>query len=337
MALDAVVAVTIVLERATTSHQHREAAADEIAASACGEGVDGMPAASADLLKVHAQVWAAYLDPDGAEPRDEKAQRLRGVTLGRVRDGLVPLSGHLLPDAAGHLQRALDAVLNPARSGPEFVDTLDPEQMEAYDPRTRRQKTHDALVTIVTTAARSGELPTIGGAAPTLVVSVRAEDVASDAGVGHIDGIDEPVPVSVVRQVACGGGAYRVIVGANGRPLALSIADRIFNAHQRKVIALRDGECIIPGCHVPAAWCEIHHVVEASRGGSTSTDNGVLLCWRHHRTLESGGWRIRMRNGIPEVRGPSWWDSSQTWRPVTKSPTRLRDRHSDRMRHLQRT
>jgi hypothetical protein len=97
----------------------------------------------------------------------------------------------------------------------------------------------------------------------------------------------------------------------------------VFTVHQRRAIIARDRECLIPGCHVPASWCEIHHVAEHSRGGPTHTDNGVLICWYHHRTLDSSGWKVRMRNGIPEVRGPCWWDASARWHAVTKAPIRL--------------
>jgi hypothetical protein len=213
-----------------------------------------------------------------------------------------------------------------------FVDTLDPEQGEAYDPRTPAQKRHDAFGTIVNTAARTGALPTIGGAAPTLLVSVRHHDLINNTGVAHIDGINAPVPLTVARHIACTGTIFRTTLDQNGRIEKIEILDRAFNASQRKAITLRDGECIIPGCHVPAAWCEIHHVTEHSRGGPTSTDNGVLLCWHHHRTLDTSGWHIRMTHGIPEVQGPTWWDPSGKWRPATKSPTRIRDQLTTRTR-----
>jgi hypothetical protein len=54
--------------------------------------------------------------------------------------------------------------------------------------------------------------------------------------------------------------------------------------------------------------------------------NGVLLCRFHHRTLDSSGWMVRMNHGIPEVRGPYWWDAKLKWRPVTTSPLRIRER-----------
>ena len=116
-----------------------------------------------------------------------------------------------------------------------------------------------------------------------------------------------------------------------GRIVQLGTLERVFGHHQRRAISLRDGGCVIPGCHVRAEWCEIHHVVEHSRGGPTHTDNGVLLCWHHHRTLETSGWEIRMNQGIPEVRGPSWWDAFRKWRPVTKSPVRMRERVARRI------
>ena len=113
--------------------------------------------------------------------------------------------------------------------------------------------------------------------------------------------------------------------------VSIETLDRVFNHHQRRAITFRDGGCIIPGCHVPPQWCEIHHVEEHSRGGPTHTDNGVLLCWFHHRTIDSGSWSIRMVDGVPHVRGPHWWDAHGRWRPATKSPTRMRDAIARRM------
>lgn len=328
--VDALVAVFAALESAGCDAAARWAADEELAASARGDGVDAIP--SADELRLQASVWAMYLDPDGAEPRDVRALRKRGLTLGACNDGLVPIRGALLPEVAGQLQRIFDSILNPKNdrgsAGPRFSESRpdDPVDPIPPDERTRTQKQHDALASALTIAARSGELPTIGGAAPTLVVSVRSEDLSRGRGFAHVDGCEEPVSLAVARQVACTGAVQRVEVGENGRILALGIADRVFAAPQRKAITLRDGGCVIPGCHVPAAWCEIHHVREAARGGPTHTDNGVLLCWFHHRTIDAGVWKVRMNRGVPEVRGPTWWDPSARWHAVTKSPVALRDR-----------
>ncbi|MGO2110899.1 MAG: DUF222 domain-containing protein, partial [Pseudoclavibacter sp.] len=198
-------------------------------------------------------------------------------------------------------------------------DPLHPDLMRV-DKRTRPQEQHDALAGILEITARHPGLPTIGGAAPTLTVSVRAEDLAENRGWATVERSGEPVSLAVARHVACTGAVHRVTIDANGRVIRLDTTDRVFNAHQRRAIQHRDGGCIIPGCTVPAAWCEIHHVHEHARGGATHTDNGVTLCWHHHRTIDTSGWRIRMRDGTPEVQAPHQWDATEKWRPAGNKP-----------------
>ena len=317
--------------------------------------VDVAPVATPEDLRVFARVIVAYLDPDGAEPAEEAAMRGRGVILGRAKNGLIPIHGDLLPETAGQLQRIWDAYLNPKADGPpvpgvRFVPSEDREADDEHDahdahdardaqgaqgrdgdllpsgdpggqvdPRTRAQKQHDAFTAMLGIAARHDEMPRLGGAAPTLIVSVTAEDYATGHGWAHIDGIDTPTTIAAARHTACGGTIQRVLFDPEGRIVGIGSTDRIFTTHQRRAITLRDTECLIPGCHVPASWCEIHHVHEHARGGPTHTDNGVALCWHHHRTLDTSGWEIRMHNGTPTVRGPAWWDPHRRWR--TPRPT----------------
>lgn len=304
-------------------------AADAVlAAEARGEGPDAAPPACADLLRVQALAWSAVLDQDGAEPREERALRLRGIRLGRERDNLVPITGALLPEVAAQFQRICDAIESPrTREGVTFCPEGDPEGDPFLpDDRTRVQRHHDALATALSVAASSRLLPTIGGAAPTLVVSVRAEDLAAGTGWAHVDGAGRAVSIAAARHAGCAGVIQRVLLGDNGRVVRIGTEERVFNKHQRRAIALRDGNCVIPGCGVPAAWCEVHHVIPHAQGGPTHTDNGVLLCWHHHRFIDDGIWKLRMNRGVPEVQAPKWYDSRMRWRPVTTSPTRLLDR-----------
>lgn len=215
------------------------AADDELAAAARGEGADAAPPASADELRAYAQVWAAYLDQDGAEPAELRALRKRGITVGRRGDdGLVPVRGNLLPEVAAQLQLGFDSVLNPRVDevgGPCFTDGAQDDRCEPIDHaaenRTHAQKQHDALAVLLTAAAASGALPTLGGAAPTLVVAVREEDLAAGRGYAHHPGDDEPISLAAARHIACTGAVQRVMTGANGRIVSIETIDRVFNHH----------------------------------------------------------------------------------------------------------
>jgi hypothetical protein len=288
--------------------------------------------ATPDEVRVMAQTWALVLDPDGSLPDEEKGRRRRGLLLGRLRDGVVPLHGHLLPDVAAQLQRLLDAYLNPRvegseLQGPVFTDSEDLK--EDHEHRSSTQKRHDALAGILAVAAGHAQTPTLGGAAPTLVVAVTDDQLAKADGVAFVQGIEgdrSPIPASVARHTGCAGAVQRIVQRPDGKILTLGVAQRIFTGHQRRAIGIRDGECVIPGCHVPATWCEVHHVHEAARGGSTHTDNGVLLCWFHHRTIERSGWIIEMRDGLPWVRPPGWIDPHRRWQAVRSPMQRWRQR-----------
>jgi 5-methylcytosine-specific restriction protein A len=56
-----------------------------------------------------------------------------------------------------------------------------------------------------------------------------------------------------------------------------------------------------------------------------------LLCWFHHRTIETSGWKFTMIRGAPHVKAPPWIDRAAQWRPTTKSPTMLLDSFESRV------
>jgi len=291
----------------------------------------GAPLWDADDVRVQATVWRAVLDPDGTAPTAVDHER-RGLVLGRPRHGLVPITGMLLPDVAAGLRRYADAFTNPRTNSapaPSANATGAPttssgrgldELGRLADRRSRAQVLHDVLANAIVVAARAAETPSLAGAVPTLVVTVDARTLATGTGVAWVD--DTPVDLPVAFQTACAGAVERVLTGAGGRILSLQTVDRCFSGPQRRAIAARDGAtCLIPGCHVPASWCEAHHVTpHVADPQGTHTDNGVLLCWHHHRTLHQSGWDVRMVGGRPQVRAPAWLDRSGTWRTPNAPP-----------------
>lgn len=306
------------------------------------------PAPTVDEITLLAETLAALLDPDGDCPGDEPA-RGRGITLGRMRDGLRSITGRLTPEVAAQLELILDAQNNPRGDGPPVpgvafaatsedtagddtagatsadgasaIDAPDPFNSDprfVIDGRTAAQKRHDALAAALGIAARHRDMPTLAGASPVLVVNVDAKDLANGTGRASVTGARGQVPLRVASHVGCAGVIQRVLFD-EGRIIGISSTDRVFTVHQRRAIIARDKECLIPGCHVPASWCEIHHVTEHAKGGPTHTDNGVPLCWWHHRSLGESEWEIRMDSGVPQVRGPSWWDPLRRWRTPRRS------------------
>ena len=238
--------------------------------------------------------------------------------------------GELMPEVAAKLTRLFDAHLAPRSGGGFMTDEERARIAEFGETRSADQQRHDVLAAAIDTAARSGEHPTIGGAAPTVLVSVRAADLAAGRGVAHADGVEIPVSLRAARHMICTGGTQTITFDEHGRIITLGSPERCFTPHQRRAITVRDGGCLIPGCSVPAAWCEIHHVIPDADGGPTHPDNGVLLCWFHHRTIDTSGWGIRMLRGVPHIRPPAWLDPGGGWRPTTKSPTRLADQRDGR-------
>ncbi|MGO3797519.1 MAG: DUF222 domain-containing protein [Pauljensenia sp.] len=342
------------------AHADVSAAEDALVSAATGwDGADrdaagpecSPPTLTADDIAVMANAWGLALDPDGSLPDESSGLRRRGLTLGRERGGTVPLRGELLPDVAAQLQRLFDAYLNPRVDADPHPDPdnvgVAPAQSPMEDAtedgppehRSPTQRRHDALAGVLTIAASHDQTPRLGGTAPTLVVTASIDQLSDPSGVAFLQGAGDPtqsaVGVHVAQHTGCSGAVQKVLLGTDGSILGLTTPQRVFTPHQRRAIALRDGECVIPGCHVPSTWCEVHHVHEHAEGGPTDTSNGVLLCWYHHRSLDRSGWKIEMRRGLPWVRPPTWIDPFVRWRParpaadvhrrVIRAPARSRD------------
>ncbi|GAA1724534.1 HNH endonuclease signature motif containing protein [Microbacterium paludicola] len=296
-----------------------------------GQATDPTQPRTFDEVVVQVLAQGVGLDQDGLEPSAEEAAKRRGFTIGALRNGLHPVRGDVTPEAAGTLQMLFDAHSNPAvRFGTHPADT---EAGEPWGPdetvpddRTPTQKRHDILHSAIQTAARAEDTPSLGGAAPTLLVHVAAEDLLSPTGVASIDGIQTPMPASLAHRIACTGAVQKIVFDNAGRIVRLGTKERLFNTHQRKAIAARDGGCVIPGCSIRASWCEIHHVTDHAKGGPTHTDNGVMLCWWHHHNLERSGWGIRINRGIVETKAPPWIDPRGHYRPAPNAITRRRSR-----------
>ncbi len=286
----------------------------------------------AELVAQLAQRTCATLDPDGIEPRENELRQKRRFHLGREVHGMTPFSGLADPVNAGLLRAALTERTAPSRR-PRFLDPDDfgvsdepaplderPLDERALDQRTREQRNFDIVFGLLTAGIRTDN-DTVGSLHGTATVNVvvTAKDLVAGTGAAWIDDILSPVATSTTREIICDGGVRLQLHDDRGEILWEGDRERYFTPAQRRALAVRDGGCLGPNCTAPPSWCHAHHVVEWEQGGPTNVDNGALLCSFHHHQLHSGGFRLRMNHGIPEMLAPPWLDREQQWRPTTKS------------------
>ncbi|RII41155.1 DUF222 domain-containing protein [Galactobacter valiniphilus] len=149
-----------------------------------------------ERIKEESKAWWLVLDPDGAEPNYERQRKNRSFRIVHRRDGGFDLSG-FAPEVEGQAMRTvLDAWLSPRgkQAAPDALfgpgspfaapgaaadhaagtgsddGTSDPVASDPT-PRTRDQRSFDALAHILALHAASADAPSAGGAAPTLLVS----------------------------------------------------------------------------------------------------------------------------------------------------------------------
>ncbi|SHE24389.1 hnh endonuclease [Actinomyces glycerinitolerans] len=102
-----------------------------------------------------------------------------------------------------------------------------------------------------------------------------------------------PIPAATARALALGGVWRRLVTD----PLSGAVVD-LGRSHYRPPAALRDlvqardQACTFPGCTVPAARCDIDHVISWAEGGTTSLNNLTCLCQAHHRLKHTPGWTL---------------------------------------------
>jgi hypothetical protein len=225
-----------------------------------------------DLTKV-VHHYLERLDPDGPEPDPTED---RSLSIVKHADGSI--SGRFDLDAVGgeKLQTALESIVQAGRC--------------AGDTRTRAQQQGDALVQLADNALAAGGLPILRTVKPHVIVMIGIDDLVDPTtgpGVGEA-GFGAAISAARARWLACDGNVTRIVIGPDGQPLDLGRTRRVSPPHLRRAVEARDRHCVFAGCHAPAYWCDVHHLIEWINGGETSLDNSALLCERHHTKVHHG-------------------------------------------------
>jgi hypothetical protein len=140
-----------------------------------------------------------------------------------------------------------------------------------------------------------------------LVVHVDAATLAVDAP-GRSELEHGPVlSAETARRLAC-DAERRTQLERDGLPLSVGRTRRTVPPKLRRLLEARDmGSCRFPGC-TRQRHLQAHHRLHWAKGGETSLENLVLLCFHHHRLVHEGGYtleqdeegelRFRNRHGV---------------------------------------
>jgi hypothetical protein len=228
------------------------------------------------------EYWRQSVDgPGDLEPEIQFARR--GFSLSETMGGMGRVDGWLTPTARAAFAAMLDAYMPPP--------SLD-------DPRTPRQRRHDALEDVARDWLDHGDTPVLGGEKPHISVIADLPALQGIAGGLHetLDG--DIIDVDTLRMLACDCSISRIVLGPDSEVLDIGRKTRVWTAAQRRAIVARDRHCTWEGgCDRSPRWCDIHHIDHWTDGGHTSVEKGKLLC-RFHHTCEhiEDGRRRRQRN-----------------------------------------
>jgi Domain of unknown function (DUF222) len=162
-----------------------------------------------------------------------------------------------------------------------------------------------------------------GSGQTTMIVHTDLDRLLYGDGYGHasIESVG-PISAEVARRLACNANVTLSFDRADGACLDQRSLARDPTEAQRIEIRRRDKGCRFPGCpcrHVT----DVHHIVWASKKGTTALSNLLTLCVAHHSRVHELGWKLE-GDAQGEVRfitpqGRTFVSTpSPTWRPPRK-------------------
>lgn len=288
--------------------------------------VDIAPRLTLSQLRRTMEVWADQVDPVTTCGDDHDAHRRRELHLHHVGDG-IKLDAFFGKEQGMRLVAALNGALDQQyRSSQQQRSNAVSTSADVVASSTAAQRADAFIAGIVNPVLEAGLLPSSGGAPATVCVTVpferltqpiarrSREDIASfltdgtlrlySASIRATNGPGEALISSqTALQLSCDATIQRVVLSPAGKPLDIGRRTRVIPEQIRTALAVRDGGCRFPQCQRPVGWSEGHHIQHWSQGGSTSLDNLVLLCSRHHHQIHAQGIEIVMdSDGIPQIR-----------------------------------
>ena len=228
----------------------------------------------------HARELVVREAPTTADQVARREHLQRRVRSYDTPDGGFAFSGLLYGVMAETARAAMDAFRRPDTPG---------------EHRSPEQRSADAFEQLCAAALRTGEAPTRHGVRPHVIITIEAGQLElGDHGTAHF-GSGQPVTLRQLRTLLADCTWARVLLGPDSTPIEASASVRTVPAGLWRVLVARDGGCTWEGCDAPASWCDVAHgEVAFADEGRLSPSNAALLCRRHHRRFDRGGWRIKI-------------------------------------------
>lgn len=244
-----------------------------------------------DVHRVIDEVLRRCLPEREHEDRARAQRGLRDLHESSLAGGSVRRMILTFGDDADY--EAVRAVITSPLAAPASLQ----EQQATGQPETRTpgQRRYDAFMTVLTRgiAGTQGQPATPKAK---LIVTMDLETLRRRVGMSSDDGAPvegagagagatlegSSIAASVIRRLACEAEIIPLVLGGPSEIVDQGRAIRLVTPGQRLQLAVRDQGCTIPGCTVPATWCDAHHVVHWAHGGRSDLSNYALLCPRHH-------------------------------------------------------
>ena len=220
--------------------------------------------------------WKAQLSTETPEQAAARQYARRSVRFGQPADGMATNTAVLPVHDTDALRKLLISL------GGELSEE---------NPRTTEQCLADGLLNLIGIGARVDDTSTTKRTTATLLVTVDAATLEGTADNPGITEFGNKVPAHVVRQLGDNALLHRVVM-AGDTVINVGRGQRLATDKQYLALVARDGGCRVKGCTMPAAWCDVDHILAWEHGGTTDLGNLWLLCPHHHRLKHQPGVKV---------------------------------------------
>jgi hypothetical protein len=246
--------------------------------------------------------WAAMADNHiASQPDSDNSDQLSAqvevpsrLHVAATFDDRLELSGSLDTIDGLIVRAALDAALRlnqPAETDHETSETGSAEQVPT-DARPESVRNAEALTIIASFFLQHHRKVTGSGSVTNLDIRIDLDVLNGQrGGLAEAGPRNTCVALKETLALCCNSAVTRIVTTGESLIVDIGRATRSISPKLEKAIRHRDRHCRFPGCHMPGAFTDVHHVVWWSKGGETNRDNLALICRRHHRMIHNN-WSV---------------------------------------------